>query len=127
MGGKFAFHKLRQCGKPLPFIVKFRAVQGFAVYAVHVYHAHAVDGGGNHAPLRVVGHIGQSDADIGRLVAADDGNTVIGLLACPNGVPAAQAESGGRKIVLFQFDFLQCQHVGAVFGKPCGNLRQAHV
>ena len=53
--GHFGADELGQCGKPLFFVLEFWAVQGFAVDAIDVDDAHAVDGGGDDAALRVVG------------------------------------------------------------------------
>lgn len=53
--GHFCADELGQCGKPLFFVLEFWAVQGFAVDAIDVDDAYAVDGGGDDAALRVVG------------------------------------------------------------------------
>ena len=46
VGGHFGADELGQCGKPLFFVLEFGAVQGFAVDAIDVDDAYAVDGGG---------------------------------------------------------------------------------
>ena len=58
MSGQFVAEKFGQGGKPLFFIVEFRAVQGFAVDAIDIDDAHAVDGGSDDAALRVAGQGG---------------------------------------------------------------------
>ena len=77
--GHFCADELGQCGKPLFFILEFWAVQGFAVDAIDVDDAHAVDGGGDDAALRVVGEGGEAAMYVLRFVAADDGDAVVGF------------------------------------------------
>ena len=59
------------------FILEFWAVEGFAVDAINIDDAHAVDGCGDDAALRVVGQGGQTDVYVLRFVAADDGDAVV--------------------------------------------------
>ena len=86
--GHFGADEFGQCGKPLFFVLEFWAVQGFAVDAIDVDDAHAVDGGGDDAALRVVGEGGKAAMYVLRLVAADDSDAVVGFLAAPDAVPA---------------------------------------
>ena len=86
--GHFGTDELGQCGKPLFFVLEFGAVQGFAIDAIDVDDAHAVDGGGDDAALRVVGKGGKAAMYVLRLVAADDGDAVVGFLSAPDAVPA---------------------------------------
>lgn len=104
--GHFGADELGQCGKPLFFVLEFWAVQGFAVDAIDVDDAHAVDGGGDDAALRVVGEGGQAAMYVLRFVPADDGDAVIGFLAAPDAVPAHHLQGGGREFVLVEFEFL---------------------
>ena len=106
VGGHFGADELGQCGKPLFFVLEFGAVQGFAVDAIDVDDAHAVDGGGDDAALLVVGEGGKATMYVLWFVAADDGDTVIGFLAAPDAVPAHHLQGGGREFVLVEFEFL---------------------
>ena len=106
VGGHFGANKLGQCGKPLFFVLEFGAVQGFAVDAIDVDDAHAVDGGGDDAALLVVGESRQAAMYVLRFVAADDGDAVVGFLAAPDAVPAHHLQGGGREFVLVEFEFL---------------------
>ena len=104
--GHFGTDELGQCGKPLFFVLEFWAVQGFAVDAIDVDDAHAVDGGGDDAALLVVGEGGKAAMYVLWFVAADDGDAVIGFLAAPDAVPAHYLQGGGREFVLVEFEFL---------------------
>ena len=104
--GHFCADELGQCGKPLFFVLEFGAVQGFAVDAIDVDDAHAVDGGGDDATLRVIGEGGKATMYVLWFVAADDGDAVIGFLAAPDAVPAHHLQGGGREFVLVEFEFL---------------------
>ena len=88
MCGHFGADELGQCGKPLFFVLEFWAVQCFAVDAIDVDDAHAVDGGGDDAALLVVGESRQAAMYVLWFVAADDGDAVVGFLAAPDAVPA---------------------------------------
>ena len=125
--GELVAHIFGERGEPLAFVGEFGAVERFAVYAVNIDYADAVDGGGNHALLWVVGQRGQACLHVVQLVAADNGNAVVGFLPCPCGVPAHHAKGGGGVFILFQFQLLQHQYVGLVAGEPVAHLRQAHV
>ena len=86
--GHFVVDELGEGGKPLFFVLEFWAVQGFAIDAIDVDDAYAVDGGGDDAALRVVGEGRQAAMYVLRFVAADDGDAVVGFLAAPDAVPA---------------------------------------
>ena len=106
VGGHFGADELGQCGKPLFFVLEFGAVQCFAVDAIDVDDAHAVDSGGDDAALWVVGEGWQAAMYVLRFVAADDGDAVIGFLAAPDAMPAHHLQGGGREFVLVEFEFL---------------------
>ena len=127
MSGQFVAEKFGQGGKPLFFILEFRAIQGFAVDAIDIDDAHAVDGGSDDAALRVVGQGGQAGVYVLRFAAADDGDAVVGFLAAPNAVPAHHLQGGGGEFVLVELEFLQGEDVGLMVGQPVLHLRQAHV
>ena len=127
MSRQFVAEKFGQGGKPLFFILEFRAVQGFAVDAIDIDDAHAVDGGGDDAALQVVGQGGQAGVYVLRFAAADDGDAVVGFLAAPNAVPAHHLQGGGGEFVLVELEFLQNEDIGLMVGQPVLHLRQAHV
>ena len=106
VGGHFGADELGQCSKPLFFVLEFGAVQGFSVDAIDVDDAYAVDGGGDDAALRVIGEGGKAAMYVLWLVAADDGDAVVGFLAAPDAVPAHHLQGGGREFVLVEFEFL---------------------
>ena len=54
----FVADKFSQSSKPLFFILEFWAVESFAVDAINIDDAHAVDGCGDDAALRIVGQGG---------------------------------------------------------------------
>ena len=127
VAGHFVADKFGQSGKPLFFILEFRTVEGFAVDAIDIDDAHAVDGCGDDAALRIVGQGGQTDVYVLRFAAADDGDAVVGFLSAPNAVPAHHLQGGGGKFVLVELEFLQNEDIGLMVGKPVLHLRQAHV
>ena len=127
MTGDFVAHQFGERGKPLFFILELGAVGGFAVDAVDIDDAHAANGGGDDAPLRVVGQRGQAGAHVVQRVTADDGDAVVGFLAAPRAVPTHHFEGGSGEFVLVEFELLQGEDVGLVFGEPVLHLRQAHV
>lgn len=123
----FVADKLSQSSKPLFFILEFRAVEGFAVDAIDIDDAHAVDGCGDDAALRVIRQGGQTDVYVLWFVAADDGDAVVGFLPAPNAVPAHHLQGGGGEFVLVELKLLQNEDIGLMVGKPVLHLRQAHV
>ena len=127
VAGHFVADKFGQCGKPLFFILEFWAVEGFAVDAIDIDDAHAVDGCGDDTALRVIGQGGQTDMHGLRLIAADDGDAVVGFLSAPNAVPAHHLQGGGGEFVLVELEFLQNEDIGLMVGKPVLHLLQAHV
>ena len=123
---QFAADKFGQRGKPLLLVGKLLAAHGFAVHAIYVHHAHAADGGGNHAPLRVVWQGGQAGMHVLRFFFAEDGHAVVGFLPAPHGAVAKHFEGGKRELVLIQFELLQAEHVGLMLNQPVAHVRQAN-
>ena len=79
VGGHFGAGRTRSVRQTIVLCIGIWAVQGFAVDAIDVDDAYAVDGGGDDAALRVVGEGGQAAMYVLRFVAADDGDAVVGF------------------------------------------------
>ena len=93
-----------------------RRVIAATINGVRVINVYCVNGKGGKAAMYVL-----------RLVAADDGDAVVGFLSAPNAVPAHHLQGGSRKFVLVELEFLQDEDIGLMVGKPVLHLRQAHV
>ena len=114
-----------QGGQPAQLVFILVGVDALAVRHVGADDAHAIDGGGQDALLRIF---------IARVVLdhvrdrqfRQDGHAVVGFLAAEDDLVAGSLDLGDGKLVVCQFSLLQAEYVDRIIREPLQYLRQAH-
>ena len=114
-----------QGGQPAQLVLVFVRVDALAVRHVGADDAHATDGGGQDALLRifiarvVLHHVGDRQL-------RQDGHAVVGFLAAEDHLITSRLDLGDGELVIRELGLLQAEYVDRVVGQPLQHLRQAH-
>lgn len=124
IGGQFFAKPRAQRVEPGQLVSVFVAVDGLPVRNVGADKTHARHGRGDQAFLRI-GEMRVAADHIGQRFARQQRNTVVGFLPGEGDLVTGCLDFRMRKIVIFEFRFLQANKVGFAGFKPFEQLRQA--